>query len=667
MILTLTLASLVLQTVTLKIPLAYYVLFKNFDLKFYPIIACYTYSDGSCLMSCAYPYNPRNETDQAFCDFRCKNPNPYLYPNGSCLSHCSPPLVKYQNKSTEWYCRGPCLDTTKFYYPDQKFCLSSCNDGYQEDFSAFYKQCVLSPVSTITKSILDATEKGQKAASAVTQATAALSSGSPTGISATVAGKIFSNIKYLNISYSNELEDALINWGTSFISLEFLPDMPQTIQQKIYHQPVPYMLEKYNIKSSFLLNFWNNLCLLLILTAFFIFVRVLEFTALKAQKPEITSKLTVARAMTQNFLLTQLYSVYGDIIFYATLEYRSIHLNQGLFKLSFSASLTLLLIILLSLSLHFYLLHKYQKIKRQTNPEVLAKFINGHKGNFVLFRDFKDVSLLYQSFLLLLTARDLAFSLILTTMFRHPLAQTILILIFNIAMFGYLILRPPFVSLLDATQQLFYEFITMSVNVSVLIMAIMDKIHSNGFELRTSIGKFVIITNMIFNFGSLALMLIKGWTVIKEIYEAYKIQKKEKKNVKPKIIISLAETKKPLNRPPEQSKSDSPSFSIDESLQDKSILSLIPPKTSIKPRKVTDLPASPPTKVVLENKEATPVKKESIINQLERSSSNLLGDSFEESFQGDSGVKLEERRSLDVFNKFSRRNLESVLQKNKHQ
>ncbi len=209
----------------------------------------------------------------------------------------------------------------------------------------------------------------------------------------------------------------------------------------------------------------------------------------------------------------------------------------------------------------------------------------------------------------------------------------------------------------------------MSVNVSVLIMAIMDKIHSNGFELRMSIGKFVIITNMIFNFGSLAFMLIKGWTVVKEIYEAFKIQKKEKSNAKPKIIITFAENKKPLNKITEQSKNDSPSFSIDESLQNKSKLSLILPKTTIRPRKAVDLPASPPTKVVIvKNQEEIPGKKESIINQLESSSSNLLGDvggSFEESFQGDSVVKLEEGRSLDTFNKYSRRSLEGVMQ-NKH-
>lgn len=631
-------------------------------------------------MHCSYPYIPRNETDQAFCDFRCSSSSstPYLHPNGSCLSHCLAPLIRYQNLSGEGYCRGPCLDATKFYYPDQKLCLSSCNDGYQEDFSTFYKQCVLAPVSSFTKDVLDATEKGHKAAAAVTQATAALSSGSPTGISASVAGKIFSNIKYLNISYSVGLQEALLTWKSNFINLEFMPDMPETIQRKIVHQPVPDMFEKYEIKSSFLLNFWNNLCLLLILTAFYISFRLLEFAALRSQKPQISPKLAIARTMTQNFLLTQLYSVYGDIIFYATIEYRSIHLNQGLFKLSFSASLTLLSIIILSLSLHFYLLHKYQKIKKQASSEVLAKFIDGHKGNFVLFRDFKDTSLLHQSFLILLTARDLAFSLILTTMFQHPLAQTILILIFNVGMFGYLILRPPFVSLLDATQQLFYEFITMTVNVSVLILAIMDKIHSNGFELRVSIGQFVITTNLIFNFGSLAFMLIKGWTVVKEIYEAYKIQKEEKTKAKPRIVITFdAETKKPLNKIIEESKSHSSSFSLDESGKDKSLPGLIPQTTPIRPRKVIDLPASPPTKV-MNNKEETPVKKENQkvssgeIKQgknesLENSSSNLLeGEiegSFEVSFQVDSGGKIGEGRDVDVFNKFSRRSLEIVMQK----
>jgi len=191
---------------------------------------------------------------------------------------------------------------------------------------------------------------------------------------------------------------------------------------------------------------------------------------------------------------------------------------------------------LISFGLHLFLLKKYQRIKKQAklvnNQNLLDQFVDGHKGNFVLFKDFKDTLIIQQAFLFFLTARDLASSLIITTMFLHPLAQTILILILNLSMVAYLIWYRPFDSLFDATQQLFYEIITLSVNVSVLIMAIMDEIHSSGYQLRRELGKFLIIMNMLFNFGSLGFMLLKGWMVCKEMYDSYKAKKKQQRKSK---------------------------------------------------------------------------------------------------------------------------------------
>jgi len=377
------------------------------------------------------------------------------------------------------------------------------------------------------------TEKAGTASRAITQATTALSSGSPTGISTSVAGKIFSNIKYLNISYSVGLQEALLTWKSNFINLEFMPDMPMTIQDQIVNQPIPYMFEKYELESSFLMNFWNNLLLLVFLTMAFFIIRAIEFLIKSKYSQKVLNRVLIFRVMLQNFLLTQLYSVYGDVLFYSTLEYRSIDLREGLTSISFSSGIILTLIMLASLVLHFFFLKKYQRIKKaQSNPELLEKFIKSHEGNFVLFRDFRDHLLIQQSFLLLLTARDLAFSLIITTLFRHPLAQSITILTLNLLMIAYLIIRNPFVSLFDYIQQFFYEFITLTVSVNVLILAIMDSINSQGKELRTKIGNFIIITNLCFNFGALGFMLVKGWFVVKEIYVNYRAKRQLDKNPK---------------------------------------------------------------------------------------------------------------------------------------
>jgi len=243
--------------------------------------------------------------------------------------------------------------------------------------------------------------------------------------------------------------------------------------------------------------------------------------------------------MIQNFILTQLYSVYGDIVFYSTLEYRSLDFSLGLTGLSFALSVVFVCLMLLSFGLHFFLLKKYQRIKKQAeiaeNQNLLNQFVQSHQGNFVLFKDFKDNLIIQQSFLLLLTARDLASSLVITTLFLHPLGQTIILLVLNLSMVAYLIWYRPFDSLFDASQQLFYEIITLSVNVGVLMMAIMDAINTIGYDLRRELGKFLIIMNMIFNFGALGWMLVKGFMVCKEIYDSYKEKKKQKQQKRSKL------------------------------------------------------------------------------------------------------------------------------------
>ena len=230
------------------------------------------------------------------------------------------------------------------------------------------------------------------------------------------------------------------------------------------------------------------------------------------------------RAVVQNFVLAQLSSIYGDILLFSMLEYRSPNFNSSWSRFSFVSSFVLMIGMLVLLGAHVFLLKNYQKIKH-SNHESLSQFVNNNKGSFVLFNDFQDYSFVRQSFLLLLTARDLVFSLLLATMFDHPLVESVFILCLNLAMATYLILKPPFKNVFDAAQQLFYEVIALIVNVCILIMAIMDEIHSTGADIRTFIGKFIIATNMVFNFGSLAFMLVKAFLTCREIYLAHKLIK----------------------------------------------------------------------------------------------------------------------------------------------
>ena len=383
----------------------------------------------------------------------------------------------------------------------------------------------------LSQTTTDTIKGGQKSAQAATQVVNAVTAGSPSGISAAIGGKIFFNIKFLNISYAENLEEALTSWNSNFISLGLTPDLPSSVTSQIPNEDVPYVFDKRGVPSSFLENFWESLGMLLFVALIFLGVLLLELTVTKFPYKYLPRHvLFAARAIVQNFLLAQLYSVFGDMLFFATLEFRTPNVHHKWSRLSLAISIILLIFMFIILGFHVHLLSKYQKFRKTDSQQALSKFENENKGNNVLFGDFKDISLARQSFLLLLTGRDLLFSLLLTTMFDHPLVECIFILVLNLAMVAYLLLLPPFKSTFDAAQQLFYEVVTLSVNVSVLILAIMDSIDSpDNPGFRSQIGRFIIIVNMVFNFGSLALMLVKAFQTFYEIYKAYKERKSKHK------------------------------------------------------------------------------------------------------------------------------------------
>lgn len=373
----------------------------------------------------------------------------------------------------------------------------------------------------------------KEATQAVTQVVSVISSGGSIALSAAIAGKIFSNIKYLDIAYSTELQQALATWSSNFISLGLDLKMPAKLQAHITEQSVPEVFEKYEVPSSFLVNFWQNFIVISIIALLFIVVKIFEFVVIKTGQKRFYMDIIArtARVIVQNFLFTLLYSVSGDVLFYTSLEYRSINL-KGISILSFAVGIILLIGLVLLFSYHFYILIKYQSLKKKVlqpgGLERLQKFSRDNEGNQVAFKDFKDDSLFRQSFLFILTFRDATYSLMLTTLFSHPFAQSLYVLICNILMIFLLALKRPFESTLDWIQQIFFEITGICVNVGVFLLALMDRNENEAYDMRIRTGKMIIYINMIFNFTTAALMLLKTVLMIKETYDVYKYKQYDK-------------------------------------------------------------------------------------------------------------------------------------------
>jgi len=220
-------------------------------------------------------------------------------------------------------------------------------------------------------------------------------------------------------------------------------------------------------------------------------------------------------------LLSALYGVYGDLILYSILEYRSLQFGWNLSLLSFIISLVLLVAMLVSFFIQIQLLIAYQKIKKKQDNQLLEKFMKDHEGSQVFFKDFKDYSLAPQFLLVFLSGRDVFISLVLATMSAYPFPQALLVLISNCLISAYLFMKRPFESSFDFFQQLFFEFISLVVGICVFINAILDAGDYIATSSRVSIGKLIIFSNIIFNFVTALFMLFLIYTILKEAWAWY--------------------------------------------------------------------------------------------------------------------------------------------------
>ncbi len=346
-------------------------------------------------------------------------------------------------------------------------------------------------------------------------------------LSASIAGKVFSQIKYFNISYSGQLQVALETWVSSFVSLSLTPDIPDTTIEKIPSRHVPYVFEKYDVSSSFLINFWESLGIIIFGAVAWMAFKGLEILSRSQQKPQLASLSQKARIMAQNFLISTLYGCYGDIVLFSLIEYRSFIFGWNLSLLSFIISITLLIVMFATFWYQIHLLLKYQTIKKQDeapdSQKQLEKFTQKNEGSQVLFKDFKDYSLAPQLYLFILNGRDIITSLLLATMFDHPLAQTLLVTLLNILLITYLFMKKPLESTFDLIQLLFFEIIGLAVGICILINASLDS--TKDTASIKSIGKTIITFNLIFNLVTALLMLIMVISLLKEAYTFYKARK----------------------------------------------------------------------------------------------------------------------------------------------
>lgn len=338
-----------------------------------------------------------------------------------------------------------------------------------------------------------------------------------------LVAKILRNIKYLNVTVSDELNEVFTSWK---ISSGFI-DYPESWGDESDSGSLPGVFVRYNVRALFLLNYWKSFVMILIGVSVFTPFKLLEIIPC-SKKSRLGSIFRLLNVVASNFTLTQLYGSLDDIIFYLVLQVRENNFQTSFEKANLAISIVLSLFASLAFFIHFWILRRYQLSQRNQNKSQQI-FLQKYENFKMLFQDFKDSSYLKQSFLMIYIIRSMISGLLITNLFEYPLLQTLLLTSLNILILVYLIVEKPFKEALNMRGQYFCEAVLLVVNVSMLGMAFIDEMVEEDEGARKILSKLVIISNMVLIVGSLAFMAL---SVIKALYLAYKTKKREKMQVK---------------------------------------------------------------------------------------------------------------------------------------
>ena len=527
----------------------------------------YYYANGSCLNSCESNFHQRSEPIGKFCDYPC-NSSQYLMKNGSCWDSCDSPmktqtisgnkfclsptngnclLEEYQledgscskscsqprvsfTKNNSNFCKSPCFNSELFYYPADRACKESCSKPFTANKMDVYKSCELQGVYAV----LQTTRSGVVGvASYSLLASNLISIGSSSGITIGILAKMLQYIKYLKIGYSESLTELLLLWKNNYVSLQVLPSFSEGTKESFGLELMPENFAKWDITSSFISNFSGELASFgIVLFALFL---VKVFERLNKTKSWLSAeKVRYVKILVHNTLIMVLYNNLGDILFYSLLAYQYAKTDSFVTIVSLVASIIFCIGGLLALTFHLSLLFRYERFRKEGKSLIESEeigLIKKYGSVAILFKELREEKFSQQAFMFFFVIRDILCSLLLATIFEQTQIQSILILLLNLLMLGYLLISRPYKPKLEFLQEVFSEMILLSVNLSMLVMAILESTHTLTPKTRDDMSAVIILTNYTFNVMILIFVFMKLYVEIKEIIHSRKIARNKKKKV----------------------------------------------------------------------------------------------------------------------------------------
>jgi len=296
----------------------------------------------------------------------------YLYSELTCQSTCT---MKSQDYQGDLFC-SMCtdentfideeeMDATLYYYPDDQTCKTICPKPYESRKMGSGAVCFIPLSKGTILEIRSTSEASSTSADVMTGGlvgVSVLESSDPGTANSGTLARMFEYTRYISVNHSPNLEVFYKSKRSVPGTVVIGPRMTNGTKNNFAYTKIPTIFTRYNVHSNFLVNFWDSLLTLLILSAVTLFVYGIQLVAQK-RLAKFAQYFRMATLAIFGFLMSQFYNIYSDIILFSTIDFRSLVTGSALNWVSFFISVFFFCFALAVILLHAKLLRSYQRNK----------------------------------------------------------------------------------------------------------------------------------------------------------------------------------------------------------------------------------------------------------------------------------------------------------------
>ena len=331
--------------------------------------------------------------------------------------------------------------------------------------------------------------------------------------SSTLAGfiKMLPYIRYMKISYPARLQFMLDHMGSSLISFQFGMNMPNSLQNHFTQYPLPENFAKYELASSFLVNYWQTLTSLLMIMCVALVLSILGYFIRNKYKNAYNLLERLTLIFKWNFLLMIFTTNFDGVALPTSLELRTLHLHSFPDVLSFLCCLFANIAALGVFFLIIYIIRDIRKANRTIHSESIPHPVQTPEQKWrqyqLFFRGSRSDRLIQHIFILPYLLRLYVFYCIIAYLFDHPLMQAVSILLLNLILLAYMVGLRPFSSKFVLVQHCSDEITMIVVNGCVLSLAVLDAKGMESLKMRQLLGDVIIYANLWFSVTAVIFLL----------------------------------------------------------------------------------------------------------------------------------------------------------------